>query len=70
MCRVNARSGIAHGHENAVVVLFRADQQLSCYRLNRAHCFDRVQDQVQDNLLLLNTIALNGSQSLCKDGLD
>src|SRR5258705_6907439 len=32
-------------------------------------CFDRVQDQVQDDLLQLNTIALNGSQSLRKGGL-
>ena len=26
---------------------------------NRAHCVDRIQDQVQDDLLQLNTIALN-----------
>src|SRR5262245_33863203 len=29
MPRIKARSGIAYGHEDACVVLFRADQQLS-----------------------------------------
>jgi len=28
--------------------------------LNRAHYFDRVQEQVQDHLLQLNAIAVNG----------
>jgi hypothetical protein len=27
---------------------------------DRAHCFDRVQEQVQDHLLQLNAIAVNG----------
>ena len=31
--------------------------------LNRAHCLDRVQDQIQNDLLQLNTIALNGMQA-------
>src|SRR5262249_45792452 len=52
------------------LVLFRADQQLSWPRLNRAHCFDRVQYQVQDDLLQLNTITPNGSQALRKGGLE
>ena len=40
-------------------VLPGADQQLSRRCLDRAHCFDRVQDQVQDHLLQLNAIAVN-----------
>ena len=28
--------------------------------LNRAHCFNRIQDQVQDDLLQLNAIPENG----------
>jgi hypothetical protein len=70
MCWINARPGIAHGHEDAVVVLFGADQQLSCPCLARAHCFDRIQDQVQDDLLQLNAIAVNGRQSPGKPALN
>src|SRR5712691_1919100 len=71
MFRTNARPGIAHCHENATGLgLLGADQQLSGPRLNRAHGFDRVQDQVQDDLLQLNTIPLNGKQPIGKAGLD
>ena len=52
------------------MVLLGADQQLSCPRLNRAHRFNRVQDQVQDDLLQLNTIALNGNNLVSKPGLN
>src|SRR5271170_3118954 len=69
--RINARPGIAHYHEN----LFRpdllgADRQLSCLSLNSVHCLDRVQDQVQKDLLQLNTIPLNGGQLLRKMGME
>src|SRR5215472_3465678 len=37
--RINARPGIAHGHEDARLALLGADQQLSRSLLNRAHCF-------------------------------
>ena len=60
MRRIEARPGIAHRHNDTCVVLLGADQQLSWLCLNRAHCFDRVQDQVQDYLLQLNAIAVNG----------
>jgi hypothetical protein len=50
--------------------LFCANQQLSLTRFNRAHCFDRVQDQVQDDLLHLNAITLNGIHPLREAGLD
>jgi hypothetical protein len=60
MRRVDAGAGIAHCHEDTSVLL-GADQQFSCPRLNRAHCFNRVQDQVQDDLLQLNAIPLNGN---------
>jgi hypothetical protein len=67
---IDARPGIAHCHEDAVAILLGADQQLPCPRVNRAHCFNRVQDQVQDHLLQLNAIPLKGKQSVCKPGLD
>ena len=67
---IDARSGIAHGHENACVVLLRADQQLSWTRLNRAHCFNRVEDQVQQDLLKLNAIPMDGGRPLREASLD
>src|SRR6516162_7980675 len=70
MFSIDARSGIAHRHEDACKVLLGADQQLSWPRLNRAHCFNRVQDQVQDDLLQLNTIPVNGKQSVRQPNLD
>src|SRR5258706_2471224 len=51
-------------------VVFGADQQLSCGALNRAHCFDRVEDQVHDDLLQLNAIPLNETFSVGKAGLE
>ena len=60
MRRIDAWPGIAHCHKDTCVVLLGADQQLSCPFLCRAHCFDRVQEQVQDHLLQLNAIAVNG----------
>src|SRR6267142_6208845 len=66
---IDARPRIAHGHENACVVLLCADQQLSCSRLNRAHCFNRVEDQVQQDLLQLNAIPMDGKRSLSEASL-
>src|SRR5262245_7741476 len=40
--RIDARPGIAHGHEDAGLVLLGADRQLSCPRRSRAHGFNRV----------------------------
>src|ERR1700722_9751326 len=43
MVWIDARPGIAHGHENATGLgLLGADRQLSWPRLDRAHGFDRV----------------------------
>src|SRR5262249_16475431 len=71
MFRVDARSGIAHCHDDvARLIPLGADQQLSSPGLNRAHCFDRIQDQVQEDLLQLNTIPLDGKQPLRDAGLD
>src|ERR1700722_15387669 len=56
--RINPRPRIAHGDESILLPLLGADQQLS-WPIDRAHCFDRVQDQVQDHLLQLNTISLD-----------
>ena len=49
--------------------LLRADRQLSWPLLNRSHCFDRIQNQVQDDLLQLNTIPLNRKRPLRKMGI-
>src|SRR6516162_5646776 len=68
--RINARTGVAHRDEDPCLVLFSPDRQLSCPRLDRAHCFNRVQDQVQDHLLKLNAIPQNRKQSLRKPSLD
>src|ERR1700730_19098748 len=70
MLRINARSRVAHCHEDAIFVRsLRADRQFSWPFLNRSHCFDRIQDQVQDDLLQLNTIPLNRKHSLRKGSL-
>src|SRR6516162_6867452 len=67
---INAWPGIAYGHEGACLVFLGADQQLSRPLLNRAHCFSRVQNQVQQDLLQLDAIPQNRKQSLRKPGLD
>ena len=70
MFRINARPRIAHCHEDAIcLALLRADRQLSWPLLNRPHCFDRIQNQVQDDLLQLNTIPLNRKRPLRKVGI-
>ena len=56
MRRINTRPGIAHGHQGARLVLLGADQQLSYPHLYRAHCFSRIQNEVQQDLLQLNAI--------------
>jgi hypothetical protein len=67
MFRIDARSGIANRDEDAISLSpFGADQQLPRPCLDRAHCFDGVQYQVQDDLLQLNTIPLYGEQPLSK----
>src|ERR1043166_6396385 len=38
MRRINAGTGIAHGHADACLVLFGADQQLCGAFFNRTHC--------------------------------
>jgi hypothetical protein len=45
------------------------DRQLSWPLLNRSHCFDCIRNQVQDDLLQLNTISLNGKRPLRKVGV-
>src|SRR5215469_6329345 len=69
MRRINARPGIAHGYESTCLILLGADQEVS-YSLNRAHCFSRVQNQVQQDLLQLNSIPKDRNQSIRKPGLD
>ena len=71
MVRVNAWPRIAHLDEDAMCrALPGADRQLTRPFLDRAHGFGRVEDQVQDDLLQLNTIPLNGGQPLRQAGLD
>jgi hypothetical protein len=69
--RINARPRIAHRDKDAACPAFLcADQQLSRPLIDRVHCFDCVQDQVQDDLLQLDTIPFNGRQPLHKASLD
>jgi hypothetical protein len=71
MFQINPRPRIAHRDEDAVCpALLGADQQLTRPPVDRAHCFGRVQDQVQDDLLQLNPISLNGRQPLAQAGLN
>src|SRR5215471_16343753 len=70
ICWINAWPGIADGHENARLVLLGADHKLTCPHVGGAHCFSRVQNEVQQDLLQLNAIAKNWKQSLRKPGLD
>src|ERR1700730_8241513 len=68
---INPRAGIAHCYEDATrLLLLGDDRQLSRALLDQAYCFDSIQDQVQDDLLDLDTIHLNMRQSLRKAGLD
>src|SRR5262245_8908945 len=57
--RVDADPGIAdaHAHTVAVVVLFGSDQQLPRPIVDGGHRIRGVADQIQDDLLELNTIA-------------
>ena len=58
--RINARAGIAHSDENRIGLrLFGADRQVSCARFDRTHRLGGVEDQVQRDLLQLNTIPFN-----------
>ena len=59
MRRINAGSGITHDDEDAALVLLGANQQLSNPSLNCTHRFDRVENEVQDDLLQLHTITMN-----------
>ena len=71
MLRIDARPRVAHCYKDSNCLGFpRADQQLSCPRLNRAHCIDRVHYQVQDDLLQLNAIPLDGKRPLRKLGIN
>src|SRR5215475_5419548 len=70
MLCINAGPRIPYGYEGACLILLGADQQPSRPFLNRAHCFSRVQYQVQQDLLQLNAIPHNQKQSLCKPSLD
>jgi hypothetical protein len=69
LVRNNSRSRITHGDNSIRLLLLGADHQLS-RPIDRAHCLDRVQDQIQDDLLQLNTIPLNGKQLLRKPHLE
>ena len=45
MFRINARSRIAYCDEDAILLApLGTDRQLTCPGLDRAHCFDGVQD--------------------------
>src|SRR6516165_2599352 len=66
---INAWAGIAYGHEGVCLALLGADHQLSCSNLGCAHCFSRIQNQVQQDLLQLNAIPRNREQTIRKPSL-
>ena len=59
MFRIDAGSRIVNCDEDVCGPLLGDDRQHSLPLFDRPHCFDRVQDQVQDDLLQLNTVRLN-----------
>ena len=67
MLRIDTRASVAHCYgEASCLGLLRADRRFSWPFLNRPHCFDRIQNQVQDDLLQMNTISLDGKRLLRK----
>src|SRR5215469_14684207 len=67
--RVNAGPGIAHSNDDPCAILLGADQELSCRGPTSAHGFDSIQDKIQNDLLQLDPISINGSQLVCKSSL-
>src|ERR1700730_17905721 len=64
MFRINSRPRITDRDQDLIRShSFGADRQLSARAINRAHRFDCVQDQVQDDLLQLHPIPLNERQA-------
>src|SRR6266481_9927340 len=64
MYRINSRPRITDRDQNLIrSPSLGADRQLSARAINRAHRFDCVQDQVQDDLLQLHPIPLNEWQA-------
>src|ERR1700733_9930709 len=65
--RINAGPGISYRYDHTPRLgLLGADRQLSWTPLNQVHRFDRIQDQIQDDLLQLNAIPLDGKKILRK----
>src|SRR6266446_6207256 len=65
ICWRQSRPRILHSDEHAVLpVLSRANQQPSRSLADAAHCFNGVDDQVEDHLLQLDPISLNERQAL------
>lgn len=68
--RVKSRTVIPHGDKNtACGIQGRADSQLSPSIIERVHCFDRIEDQVQNDLLQLNALAFDERQARVEVGL-
>ena len=63
MFRIDAGSRIVNCDEDVCGPLLGDDRQHSRPLFDRPHCFDRVQDQIEHDLLQLNAIAANGSHA-------
>ena len=61
--RGNTGAGIVHADHRLPLPPLGADQQLSRAVLERAHGFDRIQHQVQYDLLELNAVTPNGKRA-------
>jgi hypothetical protein len=65
--RVDPGARIPHRyHHQAGAILARANHQLTRPVVHRGHCLDPVDDQVDDHLLKLNSIAEDGGQTTRK----
>src|SRR5262249_45420030 len=67
---MDARPTIADCDEDTLFGFLDADLQLPCPGLNRGHCFNCVQNQVDDDLLQLNTIALHRREPISELGAE
>ena len=64
---VQPRARIPHYNEYAArCIRLRADPQLARALADASHCFDGVDDQIEEHLLQLNAVPLNGRQVVCE----
>jgi hypothetical protein len=69
--QVHSGSGILNRDDHKIRLCpCGADQQMAGAPVTRAYCFDGVDDQIQDHLLQLDSIAIDRRQIVRKSSLD